>query len=287
MNISAPVLNSLALSKNQFSQVPLCVCSFTTLTVLDLSENPNIKALPFELGMLSGLVELNLSGLKRLKEPPKNIQSYPHQCIHFLQDKLGDYADGSYCMQLMILGSVGKGKKIFASKLQSRETVGEHPSRVCISEWKYRPNLMKRLFQFRMWVFNSLEDYCSTHQCFLSQRSLYLLLFNLKHGSEGVHELKDLLDSIVRRAPYSAMMIIGIHQEEMPHQTVDHLLQQAEKLSTSYGNKLEMVGMLPVDVTKYPGNIPYLQDAIYTYAINYPHLQRGMCVYANLKMSTE
>ena len=58
MNITAPVLNSLNLSKNQFSQVPLCICSFTTLTMLDLSNNPNIRALPLELDMLEWTKEI-------------------------------------------------------------------------------------------------------------------------------------------------------------------------------------------------------------------------------------
>ena len=178
----------------------------------------------------------------------------------------------------MILGSNSKGKKIFTSKLQGRETVWDHLSRVCVGEWEYRPNLMKRSFQFRVWVFRNPEDYSATHRSFLSQRSLYLLLFDLKRGSEGVHQLKDWLDSIARQAPYSAMMIIGTHQEEIPHQTVDHLLQQAKKLFASY-DKLEAVGMLPVDLVKYPGNMPYLQDTIYNYAINYLFLQIGTSVY--------
>lgn len=90
----ASMLTSLNLSKNRFSQVPRYVCTFTTLTALDLSCNPNNRALPFEMCMLTKLEQLNVKGLKKLKEPPKVYhQSNPIQCIHYLQGKYNHHID--------------------------------------------------------------------------------------------------------------------------------------------------------------------------------------------------
>ena len=41
-------------------------------------------------------------------------------------------------------------------------------------------------FTFKVWDFGGQEDYYATHQCFLSTMSLYLLVWRLIDGEEGV-----------------------------------------------------------------------------------------------------
>ena len=274
LNLSALALTVLNMSKNQFGHVPLCVCTFTLLTSLDLSGN-GIRILPYEMGMLTKLVQLNLSGLKRLREPPKYVQNTCQDCIGYLQDKLRMYVDGSYCMQLMIVGNPGRGKCTLASRLQDRRITHEHHEGIHISEWECRPSGAKKGFQFRTWIFSGLEDYTATHQCFLHQSSLYLLLFNLTQGSGGVHELKPWLNSITQLAPRSGLIIVGTHSDEVPQHDVGLLLQQAEMVTAAYGRKLKIVALLSVDLRQVSGNVQSIQDAILQYAINYPVLQEG------------
>ena len=284
MNLSAPALTSLNISKNQFSHVSLCICTFTSLTTLDLSGN-SIRMLPYEMGMLTKLVHLNLNGLKRLKEPPKYIQQTCQNCIVYLQEKLRTYVDGSYCMQLMIVGNAGRGKHTLVSNLQKRRITQEHHQRVHISEWECRPSGAKKGFQFRTWIFSDLDDYTATHQCFLHQSSLYLLLFNLKQGSEGVHELKPWLNSIAQLAPHSGIIIIGTHLDKIPQHErhdVGLLLQQAEMATAAFGSKLKTVALFPVDLKHIPGNLQSIQDVILRYAVNYPILQRGKHIHYRL-----
>ena len=40
------------------------------------------------------------------------------------------------------------------------------------------------------------EDYYATHQCFLSKRSLYLVLWNVNDGDDGINELESWLRNI-------------------------------------------------------------------------------------------
>ena len=40
------------------------------------------------------------------------------------------------------------------------------------------------------------EEYHTTHQCFYSKRSLYLALFGLTDGEEGIEELEPWLRSV-------------------------------------------------------------------------------------------
>lgn len=227
------------------------------------------------MGMLTKLVQLNLSGLKRLREPPKYVQNTCHDCIGYLQEKLRTYVDGSYCMQLMIVGNPERGKHTLASRLQDRRVMQEQHQGIHISEWECRPSGSKRDFQFRTWIFSSLDDYTATHQCFLHQSSLYLLLFNLKQGNEGVCELKPWLNSITQLAPRSGIIIIGTHSDEVLQHDIGLLLQQAEMVTAAYGRKLKTVGLLSVDLKHTPGNVPTIQDTILQYAVNYPVLQEG------------
>ena len=277
MNLSAPALTSLNVSNNQFSDVPLCICTFTSLTSLDLSGN-SIRMLPYEVGMLNRLVHLNLNELKRLKDPPKYIQQTCQDCIGYLQEKLRTYEDGSYCMQLMIVGNAEREKHTLASRLQNRKIIQDYHQRIHLSEWEYyRPSVTKKAFQFRTWVFSSLDDYTATHQCFLHQSSLYLLLFDLKQGNEGVNELKPWLKSIAQLAPHTGIIIIGTHLDKVPQHErhVCLLLQKAEMAIAAYGSKLKTVALLSVDLKHIPGNVPNIQDTILKYAANYPVLQQG------------
>ena len=280
INITASSLTHLNLSKNQFSSVPLCVCTFVTLTFLDLSDNPSIRSLPYELSMLTKLEQLNLSGLKRLKEPPKAFISSPQKCISYLRSKLSDYDDGSHCIQLMVVGNPGSGKHILVSRLQNRQLSShEYNSRIYVSKWECRPNITKRAVSFRVWIFNHLEDYLSTHKCFLLQHSLYLLLFNLKDENKGVHEVKHWLENIAHQAPYSSVMIIGTHMGKISNQDYcngEFLLQQAKIVAAVYENKVETIGLFQIGFQHHLQTVTQLLENIHSYAVNYP-LGKSKC----------
>lgn len=283
MNISASGLTTLYLGCNRFDSVPLCICTFTTLTCLELSGNPNLKKLPYEMCMLAKLKELYLNGLKRLKEPPRAFLSGPQQCIAYLRSKFDTtaYSEGSQpTMQLIVVGNPGSGKHSLVSKLQNKR-LSSHDcnSRVYISEWDCRPNITKRVVHFRIWMFNSLEDYKSTHRCFSSQHSLYLLLFDMRCETEGLHELKFWLESISQKAPCSNVMIIGTHVDEASprmHQNSNHdfLLQQAKMVAAVYENKLETAGFFCI-WPKVSDSVSRLIDNIHSFAVSYPFLQSG------------
>ena len=269
ISATASSLTCLNLSKNQFNTVPLCVCTFLTLTSLDLSDNPRIRSLPHEMSMLTKLEHLSIKGLKRLKEPPNAFMNSPPQCISYLRSKLNDRTN---CKQLMIVGSPECGKHTFVSKLLGSY---ECNSRIYTGKWKCRPNgITKRAVRFRMWVFNSLEDYAFTHDCFLSQHSLYLLLFDAKHESEGVYDaINTWLERIACRAPYSSIILIGTHMDEISrqdHKNGEILLQQVKTASKVYANKLEIAGNLQISL-KHQQMVTKVVDKIHSYAANYPH----------------
>ena len=270
LNAVATAIRNLNLSYNMFRTIPLCICSFTTLHALDLSFNPDILTLPAEMGRLTNLSRLTLKGLKDLNDPPRNVQRDTRDCIRYLNSKLR-CAKGFYRMKLMLVGLANRGKTTLVARLQGRDCGDESTVGVDVSEWTYKPSLGKKPFFFSIWDFGGQEEYYATHQCFLSQRSLYLLLFNLKDGMEGVQELKPWLNNISLRAPRSMVIIIGTHLDQVAddeRDEVTHLLQEVGKLAGSYKN-LQVVEVIPVGLKNHIENIGLLKEAIYNHASTY------------------
>ena len=266
----APVIRSLNLSHNKFRTVPLCICSFVTLHSLNLSDNPDILTLPAEMGRLNMLNWLYLNNLKDLKDPPKNLQKDTHDCIRYLYNKLR-CAKGFYRMKLMLVGLANRGKTTLVKRLRGKECGNESTVGVDVSEWWYKPSLGKKPFHFSIWDFSGQQEYYATHQCFLSQRSLYLLLFNLNDGDTGVQELKPWLNNIGLRAPHSRVIIIGTHLDEVPEhkrEEVDMLLHRVGMLAETYQAMLQIVEVMPVGLKNCIENVGILKDAIYNHAAN-------------------
>ena len=271
INVVASTIHSLDLSFNQFSTVPLCICSFVTLSTLTLSDNPDILSLPAEMGRLNMLTRLNLNNLKDLNDPPLKIRRETKGCIRYLNSKLRCVKE-YYRMKLMLVGLANRGKTTLVKHLQGKECGNESTVGVEVSEWWYKPNLRCNLFHFSIWDFGGQKEYYATHQCFLSLNSLYLVLFNLNDGITGVQELKPWLNNIALRAPRSCVIIIGTHLDEVSEEgreEIDALLQHVGVLAESYASKLQIVEMMPVGLKNRIENVGLLKEAIYNHAANY------------------
>ena len=223
------------------------------------------------MGRLKQLTRLQLDGLKDLNEPPKNMLKDARHCVRYLDSKLR-CAKGFYKMKLMLVGQANRGKTTLVARLQGKDCGNESTVGVDVSEWSYKPSLGKHKFFFSIWDFGGQEEYYATHQCFLSERSLYLILFNLKHGKKGVYELKPWLNNIALRAPNSLVIIVGTHLDQVSDEeraNVDSTLQCAGQIVGSYSNKLNIAEIMPVGLTGRIENIGLLKEAIYNHAANY------------------
>ena len=267
--VIAPAIHLLNIANNKFHAVPLCICSFATLQTLILSGNSNIIALPLEMGRLRYLSRLNLDGLKNLKEPPKEFQRECCDCIDYLKSKL-QCGITHYRMKLMILGYANRGKTTLVARLLGKEY--KSTPGVDISDWHYRPSIGRRIFNFSIWDFAGKEEYYATYQCFLSHNTLYLLLFNLKHGDKGIEELRPWLSDLAIRVPASRVIIIGTHLDEIPDEDrgeIDELLQRVGTLAASYNHILQIMEVLPVGLKNRIEHIGLLKEAIYNHAAGY------------------
>ena len=272
-DVIAPSIHTLNLEYNKFNKVPKCVCSFFSLQYLDISYNPDILILPVEMGRLLNLNKLLLNGLKDLNDPPRNIQRDARDCIRYLNSKLRS-AQKFYRMKLMLVGKQDRGKTTLVARLHGK-SVGQNQSTVGVdvSQWSYagRFNRRKR-YHFSIWDFGGQKEYYATHQCFLSEQSMYLLLWNVTHGKEGIQELKPWLDNIYTRAPHSCVIIVATHLDEIresERSIVDNLLHQVSELTENYSAKLHIQDVLAVGLMNKIENIVALREAIYSLATIY------------------
>ena len=213
--VIAPALQRLDISYNRFRVVPHCVCTFLDLTHLFLSHNPDILALPPQMGLLKELLVLQIEGLKDLNDPPKSFHYDTRQCLIYLKQKLHG-AKEFYGLKLMLVGFANRGKTTLVARLQGKKrTINRSTVGIDITEWEYRLGLFAKKFHFSIWDFGGQEEYYATHQCFLSQKSLYLVLFDLTHGEEGVKEVVHWLNNIAVRAPDSKAIIVGTHLDKL------------------------------------------------------------------------
>ena len=272
VKVVASNIHSLNISRNTFRTVPLCICSFTTLRSLDLSYNSNLITLPAQMGRLKSLSHLDLSGLKKLNDPPKSLHRSCHDCIHYLNNKLHS-ATAFYRMKLVLLGNTKCGKTTLVARLQDKHCSDKSTDGVSICEWCYSPSKRSRAFHFSIWDFAGKEEYSATHlvQCFFSQNSLYLLLFNIKGGVKGVEELRPWLSSIAHQALHSCVIIVGTHLDEIPDEErgkIDILMHHIDVLAAMYNSELQAVDVILVGLN-HNENIGLLKEAIYSHAANY------------------
>jgi len=193
---SARGLEYLSLAYNRIGQIPAGVWELAALSTLDLTGCP-IEQIPSDILRLDRLSRLDVStsspGVmpKELVVPPPEIAAQGVEAIkrYWSQERSAgiDYLAEA---KLLIVGEPGAGKTSLAKKIidpryqlrtnqpstegidvlawqfpasiQVRDQVGEH--------------LLKRDFRVNIWDFGGQEIYHSTHQFFLTRRSVYVLV---------------------------------------------------------------------------------------------------------------
>ena len=268
----APTLKNLNVSHNQFRTVPHCLCSFVGLTTLNIAYNSEILALPSELGRLKSLLNLNLDGLNDLNDPPRSVRVTTADCIRYLNSRLRS-ARGCYHMKMMLVGKQAMGKSTIVARLHNKEIGNESTVGVDVSEWKYAPAYNKKTLHFSIWDFAGQEEYYATHQCFLSKRSLYLLVWNVTEGDEGVADLKPWLNNISVRAPDSCIIVVGtfldkVSEEDRQSGKINDLLRKVEELTRQY-RRLVVTNITVVGLKGRMENVAKLKNYIYNAAAEY------------------
>ncbi|MFB7502374.1 COR domain-containing protein [Streptomyces broussonetiae] len=235
-------LTFLALGENSIESLPAWITNLTELETVWLPAN-FLTALPEDIGRLARLQRLELAGnhlselpesmgaLRELRSlglhgnpltspPPEVVAAGAQAVVTFLAETQADPVR-QWSSKVVVVGEgrVGKTSLLRALRGETHNpnedsthglTVGTldmpHP---------HPPAGEDVTMRLSTWDFGGQEIYHATHQFFLTDRSLFLLLWDAQIGWEG-SKLHYWLDMIKARAPQAPVVLVATHLGPRP-----------------------------------------------------------------------
>jgi internalin A len=207
-------LTNLDLSANQLTNVPPEITRLTNLTRLDLSFN-QLTSLPAEITRLTNLTYLNLKN-NQLPIPPETLSNpFDVKAIFAVLTGL-ETGERLNEAKLLVVGDGKVGKSSVVERLikdtfnpNKQTTLGveiNDEMQILQSEVRGRHEPIK----LNIWDFGGQEIQHSTHQFFLTTRSLYLLVIDARKGDQlsNIEYWLKLIESFAGDSP----IIIVINQ---------------------------------------------------------------------------
>lgn len=176
-------LESLSLSNNQIKNLPDKITGFKNLKNLYLEEN-RIERLPRILAFLPEIKNLELKGNILLAPPIEII----YQGISALRNYFNSIDEAKetfkvYEAKLLIVGEGNVGKTSIMEKLmdinRSVKNIVSSTEGIDIKRWFVKTDNFSD-FKINIWDFGGQEIYHSTHQFFLTKRSLYVFVWTAR-----------------------------------------------------------------------------------------------------------
>ncbi|HEX3685118.1 MAG TPA: COR domain-containing protein [Bryobacteraceae bacterium] len=164
------------------TRIPESIAQLKRLRILVLKGN-QLTALPAWLGQAQNLTYLDLRGNRGLGIPQEVLDPFkPREILaYYFAQRTGARPLNEAKLILVGQGGVGKTslvKALTTGKFNSREKTTEG---IKISDWPC-PLAKKEAVTIHIWDFGGQEMMHSTHQFFLTARSLYLLVLNRRPG---------------------------------------------------------------------------------------------------------
>ncbi len=177
-------LEGLYLPDMKNSDLPEDIGKLSELKILYLGR-ANIESLPRSLSNLTNLKIINLENTPLAQKiPPEIFKQTASQIINYIVQ----YQDDKNKINLneskmIIVGQGGVGKTTLLNKIINDSYI-ESPSTegIDIEKWKFQSK--NKEYTLNIWDFGGQEIYHSTHQFFLTQRSLYIFVWDARQEDE-------------------------------------------------------------------------------------------------------
>jgi internalin A len=229
-------LRFLGLASNQFRQIPACVWELATLESINLYGCP-IEEIPADILRLDRLTNLSFGGgpsgvPTKLVVPPPEIAAQGLDAIrrYWLQERDAgvDYLAEA---KLLIVGESGAGKASLAKKIldpgYELDSAQDSTEGIDVMAWQFPTSLrvrdqagehlLQRDFRVNVWDFGGQEIYHSTHQFFLTKRSVYVLVTDERKEDTDFEYWLEIVSLLSDGSP----LLIAQNRKQGRHQQVD------------------------------------------------------------------
>ena len=207
-------LRTLHLTDNQLNHLPSEIGLLTNLRVLALDFN-KLDQLPDEIGQLEHLQHLLIQGNPLKNMPPEIISLGDYAILRYLREQWKNGVP-EWVSKMLVVGEGGVGKTCLLRALRGEpfdpHEGTTHGIDISLLELAH-PSEAGVVMRLNAWDFGGQEIYHATHQFFLTNRSLFLLAWNARHGFEQ-GKLYYWLDTIQAKAPESPVLIVATHIDQ-------------------------------------------------------------------------
>jgi internalin A len=199
-----PAIDLLDLRNNVIEELPKWIGGLSTLKGLSLFGN-NLRTLPDEIGFLKNLKLLWLSE-NQLEELPETLRSLPleeilldgnpklglpesilrrpaHEVLRYYFGSRAEKGRPLLELKLLVVGRGKAGKTTLIKQLAGEKVNKEESETHSIAIRELILDCPRGFVRTRAWDFGGQEILHSTHQFFLTERSLYLLVLEPRTGS--------------------------------------------------------------------------------------------------------
>jgi len=271
-------LTSLNLSKNHIKEIPETISRLTSLQTLRLDANA-LNNLPTEIGELESLKKFRIEN-NPLNELAKDVvwemmRKGSKVVLSYLRQRRMESSWSQ--MKLMFLGQEGVGKTslircfVRQSKDEANQLSGDTVSTdgIQIGSWK-----VDQALTFSIWDFGGQAVFYPTHQFFLTNRSVYLLVFKMsdpnsvKRISYWLKKVKTITTEKV------AVLIVGTHLDACEPSVVESTMNSLKKSFPSIYNP-EVKGFYAVSCKSKKG-LSTLKKALKQAARDQPVLNQAV-----------
>jgi small GTP-binding protein len=216
-------LTGLWLYRNQLTEIPDSIGQLTALTIFWLSGN-QLTEIPDSIGQLTALTDLDLSGNPHLSSPPREVQVQGTEAVLAFLRARAESSVKRWRSKILIVGEATVGKTSLTKQLtgeafdpDERQTHGVRVRSLPLPH-PDRPGVTMDL---DVWDFGGQLEYRATQRFYLTDRSLFLLIWNSRaRAADG--KVTAWLDVITARAPDAPIVLVATHGDEGSPATLPH-----------------------------------------------------------------
>eukprot|EP01104_Vermistella_antarctica_P011534 TRINITY_DN3225_c0_g1_i1.p1 TRINITY_DN3225_c0_g1~~TRINITY_DN3225_c0_g1_i1.p1 ORF type:complete len:2234 (+),score=480.91 TRINITY_DN3225_c0_g1_i1:263-6964(+) len=242
-------LTSLFLQSNKLTFLSPGVGKLRDLGTLDIRDN-EIVHVPGVVGFLPLRSETFRYSGNKLRTPPKSVREKGHTAVMAYLKELLEGAKPCYRMKMMLVGQENVGKTSLLRCLSRTMGVKKKEEKkvdintistdgIDIGELQlnvaFGQDAEKETVTLSAWDFAGQELYYTSHQFFLSERSLCILVWNMAEREE-LSKVEFWLQSISARCPESPIIIVGTHLDD-PICTKEYVAETVQFMQDKYFEK--------------------------------------------------